>query len=693
MRRAGVVIGIALAIALTVALAAHLLRSGPTADPVLLDVPEDAAETVAVGLAPGMPGGFRGRGGRRRAPAGAFRVPTEAATMDPWDMPPTPGTGVVAGHVVDIEDRPLAGVSVSAEAVGTLQGAWTTTSGEDGRFLFERLGAGTLRLHAKGVPAVEVASGRRDVKLVRSVELTERELVLLAEDGTAVTDGEVLLHVRGPGAQPAVTSVRIVGGVAVLDWPATSVEVTVGVLRARAGARELDLSRRPLAIDLSSTGRLHLTVPESLAIRGRVVDATGSGVAGVPLSAEVAGAKSSVATSSAVARSGADGSFRLGGLSEGAWRIVVVGHAFELDADASAVVDAGSSEVEVVVRATRAIFGSVVDDRGRALSGATVRASPAAGGGRVRRPLAAVTDDEGAFRIEGLAATGTLEVWVDALQRDGEVWQPLSGHVVDAVDAPLTLAVMRGAMVRGHVRGADEARLAGTRLEVWTQEHGGEPTRLAGLGSPRTDGTFAVGPLAPGAYELVVRHVHTQTMGRRLAVRAPTEDLVVELTDDGRFRGHVVGAGADVRLEVFGGGPRLRATTLQDGSFVLGVPAGPFLLLARDPARRRAALLELDGARLPDDVRIELGPAADIVGTLARPVGGFRYVRGATARRGSVTVDGRVDRETGRFLFEALPAGPWDLVISIWTGQADLIYAQRGVAAGSRDLVLEAGAE
>jgi len=615
------------------------------------------------------------------------------------------GDGTLSGRVVDADEQPMVDIVVRADDAYGVLGTSFTRSGYDGTFAFTDLASDRVRVSAGGGTAQEVAIGSTDVLLRAPAAIVQRAVQLRWTDGEALRlrAANILLAVVDATGAAQAERLLLEGEAMRVRYPRDARSVSITVLDVRlatldvaTGHRKPDVGplpvlRRAVAVDLESSGPIEIPLARGLALAGTVRDDGGRAVAGATVTARRVDQRAHTEAALSHVCTDAEGAFRLQGLGAGEWTLALASGGFELHPDTKLVYAAGRDDVRLVVLGSRSVFGSVVDERGRPLEGATVRATPALTRGTVRTSRQAVTDAEGAFRIEGLAASEPIEVWVDGLRRGDEAWLPILARTVDDPEREQSLRMQPGALVRGRVSGAEAALLASARLEMWTAETAESKARVAAFGSPHADGTFALGPVPAGRYEIRVRHGDTNTLGRRIAVEAPAEDVELTLVDDGRLRGRVLGSGSGVRIDVFGEGTASHTVTDAGGVFAVGVPRGSVTLLVRDLARRRAALVELEGNAEGRDLEVTLGEAHDIEAKLAPPsdeesLTGF----GApTATRGRVVVEGRLDVATQSVRFDVLPPGTWDLRARAVVGRRTIVYALRGVAEGALDLVLE----
>jgi protocatechuate 3,4-dioxygenase beta subunit len=306
-----------------------------------------------------------------------------------------------------------------------------------------------------------------------------------------------------------------------------------------------------------------------LTIRGLVRDDAGLPVAGARLTAfQWRGIEGLVR-----GESQGDGSFVLGGLSPGQYRVTASASGYD---GGTQDVAAGADDVAFALRPAGGVRGTVVDSAGRTVEAFTVAARPAS------RPAApqdfqVVADSAGGFAVEGLAAgiyallvsapgAGTttvagVEVRSGTTTNVGVVRLPrttvVHGTVTDATGSPIG-----GAVVSARAAGA--IPFAAPADEVVTD----------------ASGAFDLAGVSPGMVEITVRHPDYADGVTGLAVQSGQEaaPLRITLARGGRLEGLVrSAAGASppmsfVRLEALGLLGVVSPTpdmvsTLRDGSF------------------------------------------------------------------------------------------------------------------------------
>jgi hypothetical protein len=366
-------------------------------------------------------------------------------------------------------------------------------------------------------------------------------------------------------------------------------------------------------------------------VAGKVTDAAGAPVAGavVRLAPED---EARGAVPPAIARSGADGTFRLADLDPGRWRASATAGGFVPAHVGGLVLEAGK-EGSLAFRLEaggRLVSGTVTDRTGGPVAGALVEASPLHGLLSTRDPhtAAALTDAAGKYAIpvgEGrhrLAASHpeyvgearTVEVGAAGATEDFDL---MPGGVIEGIVRELgTGTPVAGAEV-AHAHEA-VAHFLGAGLTL---------PGATGVVTADGDGRFRITGLSPGAVRLTAR-------GAGLATRTPT---VVPLGVAGQLAG----------VEVFVGGAfAVRGTVTIEG----GEPAAGATVRADGDAASARAIADAHGRFVldglpPDDLRIratapELLPDERPVRVSVRDhdVDGVKLV----VRRGA-TIVGRVE--------------------------------------------------
>ncbi|WIG93366.1 carboxypeptidase regulatory-like domain-containing protein [Myxococcus sp. SDU36] len=405
------------------------------------------------------------------------------------------GRTVAEGHeepvpLAALTLRPYPGTPTAwAAPTGLPEEAAETTSDAQGRFAFTQLAPGRYELTAEAP-----GFSRRTLRLLQVPRAAEvvvglwgastLEGFVVDAKGQPVADAEVM-------AAGATAPVRVTTG----DGGGFALEVNAGtwVVSARRGDR-LGRVPGPLSVAPGETLRgLVVTLGAASGLTGTVSTVEGAPVRGAVLVASPAGGQGELGR----AASKDDGGWRMDA-PPGEYDVTVraagmTGRVFE----AVVVNPGGHTPLDVRLEpATAALEGLVVDAEGRPLEGAQVRAEPESFSGVAHTAL---TDAEGAWRLEGLEAGPTS---VRARREGSRRWtsrmETLKAGVITRVD--FTLA--DSGSVWGQVTRASGGPLTEPAL-VHAVPRGGSSTA-----STETDaqGQFQL-ELPAGVYQLVaLRH-------------------------------------------------------------------------------------------------------------------------------------------------------------------------------------------
>ncbi|MEM7137290.1 MAG: carboxypeptidase-like regulatory domain-containing protein [Myxococcota bacterium] len=342
---------------------------------------------------------------------------------------------------------------------------------------------------------------------------------------------------------------------------------------------------------------LRIVLSRGFELRGRVIDARGRGLAGIPVELRVPTERLP-----RMSVSGDDGRFAFLAVRG---EVEVAALPYDLQpASESTVVDDGNTEVELVLSSElRTLRGRVVDERGDGIEGALVSATSVAAGGSVQRSgksgadgtfvVPALPDPPYRLRIEH---TGYSDARVDDLEDTDDVEVVLRSGVT----------------------------LLGSVIDDWSSSGlGRAKVTLVGPTShtqfTNDDGSFAFRQIPVAVYDVVITHPEYETQSQRvelerpLYVDRPQELRAVRLSPGGSIEGEVRDAygepvpGAQVTWE---DPPNWESAARTDasGQFVLrGVPAGSVWLYAR-----HAEAGEARSSREVTVRRLETTPAAHI---------------------------------------------------------------------------------
>jgi len=312
------------------------------------------------GLAPGLHTlAARGPGAAARRNGVALGKRTELYLF--------PGSGL-DGSVRGPDGAAIAGAAVAVESAipfGPRSSSDVEVTDARGHYAFVGIDPGLYRVvarHADFAPAWATVAVERgddasaDLTLAAPAAIVGR-LVGAADRPTA---GRVTIA-EADGAAPPLSLAPTLAADAGPDGRFRIEKVAPGsfVLSATApgyGAKraEIVVGGRQLVADVGD-----VALQTGLVIRGRVREATGAAVAEARINAF---RDRSMGEDRGEGRTDADGSFAIGGLREGTYRLAVFapGHAM-VDRE----VEAGAEGVEIVLETAGSLSGTVVDDRGQ----------------------------------------------------------------------------------------------------------------------------------------------------------------------------------------------------------------------------------------------------------------------------------------------------------------------------------------
>ncbi|MEM7434686.1 MAG: carboxypeptidase regulatory-like domain-containing protein [Myxococcota bacterium] len=344
-------------------------------------------------------------------------------------------------------------------------------------------------------------------------------------------------------------------------------------------------------------GNLRIVLSRGFELRGRVIDARGQGLAGIPIELRVPTERLP-----RMSVSGDDGRFAFLAV-RGEVEVAALPYDLQPAAE-STLVDDDDVEVELVLSSElRTLRGRVVDERGDGIEGALVSATSGAPGTGGRRSgksgadgtfvVPALPDPPYRLRVEH---AGYSDADVDGIEDTDDVEVVLQSGVT----------------------------LLGSVIDDWSSN--GLPRAKVTLAGPTShtqftngDGSFAFRQVPVAVYDVIFTHPDYETQSQRvelerpLYVDRPQELRPVRLSPGGSIEGEVRDAygepvpGAEVTWE---DPPNWEAATRTDatGRFVLrGVPAGSVWLYAR-----HAEAGEARSSREVTVRRLETTPAAHI---------------------------------------------------------------------------------
>ncbi|MEO8552446.1 MAG: carboxypeptidase regulatory-like domain-containing protein, partial [Kofleriaceae bacterium] len=472
----------------------------------------------------------------------------EIANADPT------GTLRLEGQVIDAADQPVAGASVTIDAVPPR----TVKTEADGTFVFDTLLQRRYELFASAPsgtagpvsPKLDERIGPIVLKLRPGAAVDAK--VFDIETGSPIANATV--EVRGPVVAAAITDAEglaKVGPVTPGTW--SVVAVAPGYAKAYDSLNATVAKPTPFSVGLAKA--IHL--------RGRVVDAENHGVANALI--WINSASDWVSAPDPMRdglRSASDGTFEAKDLARGSYVVHAVAPAYAGSGSVTVTVSEGASEIVVKLSAGAHVAGRVVG-----ATGATVRVTMTDGARTAR------VDATGAFRLDGLPAA---VLWVSASDERASskpVRVDLTATSVDGLELKLD----------------NEGTIAGTVIDT-----NGDPVESAQITALRTDaldatanlatvideisdssGHFTLHGLVAGEYKVVAARDSNHGEPATAIASTGTPNVVLQLPTPGAIHGKVAfkGGGAPGAYTVRLGRAGVPAAFSSD-TFTIDAPAG-----------------------------------------------------------------------------------------------------------------------
>ncbi|XXX78414.1 carboxypeptidase regulatory-like domain-containing protein [Sorangium sp. So ce134] len=575
------------------------------------------------------------------SPASAAKAAGKARRRATELQPGQPGS--IAGRVAEPAGAPVAGALVCALPEPAFPGApqpaavepVCAPSAEDGRYALSGLPPERWAITASAprhrparyaapdasrAPFVELGAGeaRTGVDLVLPAGGVEVRGQVEDIGGGAVSGALVTLEGFGPGLGGVVARSDAQGAYAA--W------VDEGRYMARAQA---DGYAEGFRDGVAPGPALKLQLTPASALVGRVVEAgTGTPVEGAKITLDSEGGWG-MRRGAPVARSDAEGRFRVARLPPGRYRLVARALGKLGQARESVLLGLGQTSREVVIEVHRArvVAGrvEVAPDGAPCTRGTVGLLSPAQGGFEH-----AVIEGDGSVLFDAVLR-GSYEVVVACADHAAEPTYP-AVEVGDADVEDLVWTVRAGLSIRGRVVDRDQN-------PVRAAVHAYAPTSMGPRGPTgaaaqnEADGTFVLKGLSPEKYVVMARPIdHAEPAPVEVELRdehAPEVTIVVDrggaiegiVTDEDR---KPVG-GVDVAILGIQGPPAnarmgfMRppaggtARSLDDGSFVLrGLPPGDYRVSAGDAPRALPGPGPFGGEPEGVSARVEAGTSARV---------------------------------------------------------------------------------
>lgn len=624
---------------------------------------------------------------------------------------------VLIGRVVDAStDEPLADVPVSAGG-----GVAEARTDAEGNFRLDGLAPGVYKPTVRddelyGMAEVQVHLGlaqtSEPVVLRAHRAASLRGTIVIASSGGTTTKarceaGSVSLtrsdrdrYARASGTVDDSGEV-IVRGVLPCTY---EVDVSCTGYASRREYPKLEITGESL-VDLV------WEVDEGQAIRGVVVDPSGTGVADARVSArmlvEAEDARAQL-TSAYVESCQADGRFELAGLLPGRYELSVMSEAPapELPTVVELPVGADLNDVRIELVASGIIAGRVVDEGCVPQSGVVVSASALG-----KWPSnSAMTDDAGNFVIEhvrlGEARVSVDEVaWGASMRAPGTTDDDLQGELVEVVagervEVELVVEArvgqIRGRVLDEHGSPVDDAFIHAERMSDSATANAGTSRMMVRWGDWRNtpilsevDGSFTISALGPGRY--IVR-AHRRGGGEAI-VEDVALDSSVELTiaATGLLGGTIVVPGGEaperftITVDELAQGISLRDQFFRTGGKwqLAELTAGKYRVSVSSTSGNAELEVELAAGERREDLELSLQPTVTLRGRVidldtGAPVPGMVVSVGGRAgglsfgrTRGGELKE--VSDAQGRFEVEGAATGKVEIMVMprAWSSTAD----------------------
>lgn len=435
-----------------------------------------------------------------------------------------------------------------------------------------------------------------------------------------------------------------------------------------------------------------ITLERGVAIEGRVTDSKGHPLRGARVSLSAFIDLLSAGTFEAVpqepVRTGTDGSFRVGNLKRGERYDLSARLPGYAPATAPGV-EAPAGDLRLVLQTAHTLSGRVVGPEKEPVPGAEIQAQEESGGtaeghgfsALFIRPLA-VTDGEGRFRVEDLAA-GSLNLVVSARK-----YRPrrLEGFRMPDEDVDsLEIVLDRGARLEGQVLDSERRPVVRARLEARLRDRGGfsdpdsQPLTVSG-----EDGSYVLQGLETAGYRIVVESPAHGRTDALVEILPGTNRLDIVFEPGVEVTGRAVDesgapvAGATVLLQGIGigNGRGFDTVSADDGTFRFpAVSDGLFEPVgrARGFVDARARTIQIDGSPVSGlELRFSRGATLTgrLIGLSPAELRGA-WVQAYTTDPGeALSSSGEDTADTqGRYSIAGLTPGDWEVVANTGSGR------------------------
>ncbi|MGQ9591181.1 MAG: carboxypeptidase regulatory-like domain-containing protein [Planctomycetota bacterium] len=604
--------------------------------------------------------------------------------------------GRLKGKVIDsLTKAPVSGATVSVQDLGDL--AKRDVTKEDGTFIL-----GGLKAGPRAVSVSVVAKGygrlRRDVTVRENAEVEEQfELV-----PAAVVLGTVVNSAGDPISGARVMARR--------GQPGNAIDYTLGAdftdAEGRFAVRDVEagpntwvevkhrdyIEARSEAFEVASNDETELQ-PIVLrlggAVAGRVRGPDGTPATGCSITILYEGDTELVRQGGGLTPSGAtnsQGEFEVKGLRAGVVSVVVKPvRLLEKRIDGVRVDEGARTMLEVALEMGRVLAGRVVDGERNPVSGAEILVRDF---GKGMKELRALSDQDGAFKVEGIASGGFVELTVSHAD-----YGTYSDQKVPANSGDLEIVLKGLAAIRGTVVTPEGAAPESFVVQPQQSAPGLAVTKQLKAETYGTrDGSFEYRGLQPGSYTLQVRApgYASTTIPDILLAEGEVKDLgAVELRPGGIVFGTVVdgASGAPVpgaRVQIVQGSSRFvrppgRASAVAaegEGSAVqmtdargdfsfTGLKGGPLTLRVshKDYVTKEFTDVNPDVIERSQNLTLSLDVGGEILGTVLDSRGAPKadmpvYLIAGGGSNPSQNQSGKTDRN-GRFSFAGVAPGTY----------------------------------
>ncbi|MCU0223326.1 MAG: carboxypeptidase-like regulatory domain-containing protein [Acidobacteria bacterium] len=350
--------------------------------------------------------------------------------------------------------------------------------------------------------------------------------------------------------------------------------------------------------------------------------------------------------------------------------------------------------VDIAFDPAAALTGRVVDGDGKPVKGAEVRVTDQLRGGDAAAERSAASDDKGAFRVGGLAASRyRVEVRPpDALVARREAVELARGRTLDLG----TFRARPGLALSGTVTGDDGEPVEGITLRAFRRL--GQGRALERRGTSDAEGRFRLGGLAEGRYDLDVdpKSAGSWLPAEREDLAVPGPPVELKLERGAVVRGTATGpdgtAPEGLAVRALAGGEARRRpagrATIEDraaGTFrIEGLPPGAVTLhaAARGLAPADSELLELDAGEERSGLVLRLARGLRLAGSVVSKDGGAPLAGATVEVEGAAAPDAAaVSGTDGRFALDGLAAGQ----VALTARHPDFAPATQVVVVGEDD--------